>query len=41
MSGEQKSNEVKFFEEIVLMAKYGIYIPLFSYACNIIKEHNT
>ena len=37
MSEEQKSNEVKLFEEIILMVKYGIFFPIFWYACNIRK----
>ena len=35
------SNEVKLFDEIIMLFKFSIYIPLFFYACNVIKEHNT
>ena len=35
------SNEVKLFDDIITVFKFSIYIPLFFYVCNIIKEHNT
>ena len=34
------SNEVKLLDEIITLFEFSTYIPLFVYACNIIKEHN-
>ena len=40
MDVKQKSNEMILFEEFICVVKFGMYIPIFFYVYNIIKEHN-